>query len=41
MKLHDSKRELLVRHLDGRLTDTEQQQVEAWLRENPDARAFR
>jgi ferric-dicitrate binding protein FerR (iron transport regulator) len=40
MKLHDSKRELLVRHLDGRLTDVEQQQMAEWLREDPDARAF-
>ena len=36
----DSQRELLLRHLDGRVTPEERARVLDWLRTDPDARAF-
>jgi ferric-dicitrate binding protein FerR (iron transport regulator) len=40
MSRNDSQQELLLRHLDGRLTQDERLRVAELLRTNPDARAF-
>lgn len=40
MKLNDTQRELLVRHLDGRVSANELPHLNDWLRNDPAARAF-